>query len=326
MVKGSIQRDAALRKAAILVASLDHETADRVLAQMGAEQADRVRRAILHLGDVDIVEQDEAIDDFFRVEPLVPDKHPPGIELDGELAQLLAAPHQRTGGSLLAAPGDDKPPFRFLHETEVGAVVPLLRREHPQTIALVAAHLTPDRASELLAQLPETLQVEVLRRLANLNETDPKVLHEVERSLQAWIVEQSEHRQRSINGLAAVSAILDASPETARRQLMKNLTHVDRPLAGKLQTNRYSFADLIKFDDEPLMIVLRAADPELIVLALAGASVPLVERVSRQLPGEQSRALARALKHLGPTRLSDVEEAQQALADLASDLETEGRI
>jgi flagellar motor switch protein FliG len=107
---------------------------------------------------------------------------------------------------------------------------------------------------------------------------------------------------------------------------MKNLTHVDRPLAGKLQTNRHTFADVMRLDDDRLMLVLRAADPELIVLSLAGASVQLVERVSRQLPGDQAKALAKALKHLGPTRLSDVEEAQQALADLATDLETEGRI
>lgn len=326
MTMGSIERDGALRKAAILVASLDHETADLVLAQMEAEQADRVRRAILRLGDVDAVEQDGAIDDFFRVEPLVPEKHPPGIELDGELARMFRASHERAGGTMLAEPAEEKPPFRFLHETEVGTIVPMLRREHPQTIALVAAHLAPDRASELLAQLPANVQTEVVRRLADLDETDPHVLDDVERSLAVWIEQQSDRRQRRINGLATVSAILEASPETARRQIMKNLTHVDRSLAGKLQTNRHSFADLMRFDDERLMIVLRAADPELIVLALAGASVQLVERISRQLPSDQAKALAKALKHLGPTRLSDVEEAQQALADLATDLETEGRI
>jgi flagellar motor switch protein FliG len=107
---------------------------------------------------------------------------------------------------------------------------------------------------------------------------------------------------------------------------MANLTRVDRSLAGRLQTDRYRFADLIRFDDGALVLVLRTADPELIVLALAGANEELVERVSRQLPSAQAKALAKALTHLGPTRLADVEDAQQALADLATDLEIEGRI
>jgi flagellar motor switch protein FliG len=320
------RRQPSLRKAAILVASLDQRTADLLLDQMAAEQADRVRRAILHLGDVDPAEQDEIIDEFFRIGPLVPDKHPPGIELDGELTGKLAIPVEHVRAAVLEEPVADKPPFRFLHETGSETLLPFLRRENPQTIALVAAHLPPERASDLLAQLPSGLQVEVVRRLANLDETDPHVLAEVERGLQAWLLEQSHHRRRRANGLAAVSAILDAAPSDARRQIMTNLTRVDRPLAGKLRTNHYSFADLMRFDDESLIAVLRAADPELIVLALAGASAELVERVTRRLPVEQSRALNKALVHLGPTRLADVEDAQQALADLATDLESEGRI
>jgi flagellar motor switch protein FliG len=323
------RRRTSIRKAAILVASLDSRTADLLLEQMGAEQAHQVRRAILHLGDVDPSEQNEVIDEFCRIGPLVPSQHPPGIELDGELARKLAIPTepaQGIAGSAFAESIDERPPFRFLHETEFGTILPYLRREQPQTIALVAAHLPPERASDLLAQLPASLQVEVIRRLADLDETDPHVLQDVERGLHAWLAEHSNQRQRHTHGLASVAAILDAAPRGARRQIMSNLTRVDRPLAGKLQTNRYTFADLVQFDDASLMTVLRAADPELIVLALAGASVALVDRVSRRLPAEQSRALAKALAHLGPTRLADVEESQQALADLATDLETEGRI
>ncbi len=325
MAGGLIQRDNSLRRAAILVASLDHETADLVLTQMGPEQADRVRRAILHLGSVDDQEQDAVIGEFCRIGPLVPEQHPPGIELDGELARLLVAPERDNalGGADLA---EEKAPFQFLQESEISDVVPLLRREHPQTIAVVAAHLSPARASSLLAELPPKLQVEVVRRLADLKETDPEALQEVERGLEKWIVRQSETDQRRVDGLATLSAILEASDNSARRQLIKNLHQVDRPLASRLQPDQYTFADLMQFDDESLIVVLRAADPELIVLSLAGASVQLVDRVSRRLPAEQSRALAKALKHHGPTRLADVEEAQQALADLASDMELEGRI
>jgi flagellar motor switch protein FliG len=321
--------ECAHRKAAIVVASLDSTTADMVLAQMGPDEADKVRRAILHLGDVDPIEQEEVIDEFRRTEPPVRMPDLPGIELNDDLARKLSLPApdaDYASESALDEPIDDGEPFRFLHETEFEPLMPYFRREHPQTIAIVAAHLPPDRASELLSKLPPGLQVDVVRRLADLDEADPNVLKEVERGLQAWFAEHSNHRQRRMSGLATISAILDATPQDARRQMVSNLTRVDRSLAGKLQTNRYRFSNLVQFDDAALTIVLRAADPELIVLALAGASEQIVERVARQLPTAQAKALAKALTYLGPTRLADVEDAQQAIADLATDLETEGRI
>jgi flagellar motor switch protein FliG len=295
---------------------------------MGSAQADQVRHAILRLSDVDPAEQNEIIEEFFRVGPLIPQKHPPGIELDDDLARRIALPSLKTERPVEREPEPNaaEPPFRFLHETEFESLTPFLKREHPQTIAVVLSHLPPDRAGEVLAQLPATVQVEVIRRLVDLDEADPRVLREVERGLESWLSEQVRDRRRRAAGLAAVSAILTAASGGTRRNILTNLTRHDRTLAGKLRPDQFHFADLIELEDATLLTVLKAADPELIVLALAGARAELVRRITRQLPTEQGRALTKGLVHLGPTRLADVEEAQQALADLAVDLEAEGRI
>lgn len=322
-------RQHSLRKAAILVASLDSPTADLLLSQMGSAQADEVRHAILRLSDVDPLEQNEIIAEFFRIGPLMPQKDPPGIELDGNMAGRIAVPGAvETSAKHSPEPEQhsEEQPFRFLHETEFETLAPFLKREHPQTIAVVLSHLPPDRAGEILAQLPSTVQVDVIRRLVDLDEADPRVVREVERELESWLSQQVRDRRRRAAGLAAVSAILSAATGGTRRNILKNLTRHDRSLAGKLRPDRYLFGDMVELDDATLVAVFKAADPELVVLALAGASAELVQRVTRLLPIEQGRALSKALVHLGPTRLADVEEAQQALADLAVDLEAEGRI
>ncbi len=319
-------RQPSLRKAAILVACLDHRTADLLLAQMPTDQADEVRRAILRLGDVESDEQDKVIDEFVRIGPLVPNQDLAGIELDGALAARISLPSRHSTEAAASDRHPSKPSFHFLHETQFETLLPFLRREHPQTIAVVLSHLPADRASDLLTLLPAPIQTDVIRRLSELNEMDPDAIAEVERGLQQWINEQGETRQRRVAGLAAVSAILEAAPATARRQIMGNLARHDRPLAGKLHKNRYTFADLIQFDDEDLVLVLRAADGDLLVLALAGASPQFVDRISRRLPVEQAKTLAKALSHLGPTRLADVDEAKQAIADLAAEMEADGRL
>ncbi len=267
-------RQPSLRKAAVLVASLDQQTADLLLEQMGPEQADHVRRAILHLGDVDPEEQRDVIDDFFRVGPLLPEQHPAGIELDGEVARQLAIPgsdNRRAGYEPFASErAVATPAFRFLQETELEHLATFLRREHPQTIAVVASHLPPDRAGELLAHLPSPIQVQVIRRLADLEQADPRVLLEVEHGLQQWLAEQVQTRRRRTDGVAAVSAILDSSPPDTRRDIMDNLRRHDRPLAGKFRTNQCTFADWTRQNDAALVAVFEAADPEMRMLRAGG--------------------------------------------------------
>src|SRR5688572_10417539 len=165
-----------LRKAAILIATLDPRSAERLLAQMPAEQAQRVRRVVAQLGPIDSVEQETVVAQFVRVGPLVPQSQPAGIELEGSLAARLglaasagrhAAP-DRKNEKAATTPATDESPFRFLHEAECDELAQMLAREHPQTVAVVLAHLPSDRAAELVAALEDDLRVEVLRRLAYL--------------------------------------------------------------------------------------------------------------------------------------------------------------
>ncbi len=190
--------------------------------------------------------------------------------------------------------------FRFLQETELEHLATFLRREHPQTIAVVASHLPPDRAGELLAHLPSPIQVQVIRRLADLEQADPRVLLEVERGLQQWLAEQVQNRRRRTDGVAAVSAILDSSPPATRRDIMDNLQRHDRPLAGKFRTNQCTFAEWTHQNDAALVAVFEAADPEMRMLALAGATAEFVERLTRLIPPQQARTLKRASRIWAP--------------------------
>jgi flagellar motor switch protein FliG len=100
-------------------------------------------------------------------------------------------------------------------------------------------------------------------------------------------------------------------------------------LAGKLAAAPSpppTFADVARLDDAALATVLHTAETEIMILALAGSTAELVERVLAQLPLEEGKALCYALDHLGPTRLSDVEEAQHELARLARRLQQSGQL
>jgi flagellar motor switch protein FliG len=339
-----------LRKAAILLASLDDETAESLMAQMPKEHAARVRRELAELGDIDPVLEQQVAAEFRSRETTAHDPYSAGIELDARLAERLAQPVLPDAYAPTSLSAAEPPPFRFLHEAETDTLVEYLQRERPQTIAVVVSHLSPGHAADVIGRLAPTVQAQVLRRLAELDETDSAVLRDIERHLESRISEQIRSRDRRQAGLQALDAIVSAAGADARRDLVRNLIQHDSALAEKLgfdgprrsrardaaRTGSYStsgdeldtgalaFADVARLDQHRLRAILDAAPAEVVVLALAGADADFVDRAAASLSAKRGKLLRRALAHLGPTRLSDVEEAQESLARLATDLELGG--
>jgi flagellar motor switch protein FliG len=310
--------DAGIRKAAILVASLDHAAADLLLGQLEPERANQVRHAARYLDDVDAEQRQRIIDEFRRIAPMVPGPSPSGIELD-------RLPTSRWGGNVLpqaaraettAASEDGVLPFAFLHKAEDAKLAGLLCSERPPTVALVLSHLPPERAGEVMLQLPPALQVEVVRRLADLQETDPESLREVERVLEArWSQQFAVERTRDA-GPDTVAKILAACDPTAREQILGNLAEHDRQLAEQFGRRAISFEELAKSSDAALLGAYRAAEPEVARLAFVGAPPALLDRLLRLMPPREAKRLRRKLDHPGPICLSDVEEARRRFAAL----------
>lgn len=355
------QRMHTLRKAAILIASLDERTAEALLTQMGPTQAQRVRQAIDELEEIDPREQSDVVEEFRRLGPLLPDKSPAGLELDAGLARKL----ERSQALPQVEEPSDRPPFRFLHEAEAQSLIPLLEREHPQTIDVVVSHLPASRAADVLSRLPSPLQGEVVRRLGDLDEADPEILREVERGLEKFISEQDRGRRRRAVGMETIAAILAAADNNTRHQILSGLAGQDQTTARRMGTQRLSesqaaaraktaatpaaakppqgaaalvaqslpvtstplctFEDLMARKDAAIVATVRAAGIELSALALAGATPQLAERVASRLRRWEARTLRRALADPGPTRLRDVEQAQQELANLSVQFDDKGR-
>lgn len=311
-----------IRKAAILIACLDQASADSMLDRMDPAQARAVRDAVMDLEPIGEAEQRRVMEEFLGLAPAAPAMPPAGIELDGQLAEQFAA-RRPTAAS---APASQEPAFRFLREAEADKLARALVAERPQTIALVLAHLPSEQAGNVLVRLAPSLQAEVIRRLVELEETDPETLREVERGLLARLSAQVSIQRRRVAGLSAVKGIVDRSQADVSVQILRNLAGHDRGLADRLGRRPVAFDDLLHMDGAALAELLAATDPDVLMLALVGALPALVDRVLTRMPSAKADALRRRLEQLGPTRLSDVEEARRRIVELAEDLAVRGQI
>lgn len=314
------KKEDALRRAAILVLSLDDATADAVLDQLPENDAALVRRLMVDLDRVDADEERRAIDEFMRRRSLP--RRESGVELQLGLANRLAP---LTAAAPAAGLADGKP-FGFLRTARGERITPMITGEHPQTIAVVVSHLPDDRAAAVLASLDASLQAEVIQRLIDLDQADPEVIREVERALESRMLEQTQADERRETGFASVSRILEAAEPSLRRTIMTNLSRQDRSLAERLRPQRFEFEDLYAVDDATLTTIIAAAGMEISRLALAGADESLLERIIKPLTPPEAKKMRRLIEQLGPIRLSDVEEAQREVARIARQLALEGTI
>ena len=321
-------RQATTRKAAILIASLEPSTADKLLAQMSREQAGAILSAVDELGAIDADEQQAVIDEFFRIGPMLPEDQPAGIDLDSQLAQRIGNSSPPTDFSRVARPSRQTP-FQSLQDTCGTTLAARLRNEHPQTIAVVVSHLLPEKGADLLANLSPSLQAEVARRLVDLEDADPEILFEIERGLATWLNEHQRSSRRRTAGMIALESILAAADPLAHETMLANLARHDRRLASQLTAREgrsYGFGELHELDDASLGKVFGQADQDALTLALAGAGKAMVARALRFLPVARAARLRRDLDRLGSMRVADVENAQQEIADLASDLDRRGQL
>ncbi|MFP6670528.1 MAG: FliG C-terminal domain-containing protein [Pirellulaceae bacterium] len=211
-----------IRKAAILITSLDQETADQLLEQMPPEQAQIVRNAALDLGELSNDESSEVIAEFLQSNP-----SQSGVELDQSLADKLVEASELVDIDHRPAQEQEQP-FLFLHDAESETLTELLRWEHPQTIAVVLSHLPPNQGMEVLVHFPDQLQSQILQRMVSLEQTNPKIVRNVEQELERVFSAKIHATQQSAAGLVAVQAILKQADAHHRQHLLKNMSSQDR--------------------------------------------------------------------------------------------------
>jgi flagellar motor switch protein FliG len=320
-----------LHRAAILVAALDPDLADRLLDQMPSDEAARVRRAIMELGDVDASQERDVIDAFLARETtnatLAAAHNDHAVPAPAETSEdegvelhLSSAAASRT----LSEPATPVVPcFHFLCNVEPAQLVALLASEHPRTVAIVAANLPEDRAASLLAALLPALRDEVVRRFSESAATDPLVLSEIEQSLRARLAAGQPAANHKPADLQRISRVLTAVDEESKQQSTRHGDSKAAPASGDATTAPHTdpvamtFADLEYLDEALLSATLHRADAELVRLALAGATAAFVQKVLNRLSLREARYLRRQIETIGPTRLSDMERAQFEMARLA---------
>jgi flagellar motor switch protein FliG len=217
-------------------------------------------------------------------------------------------------------------PFEFVRKTDPAQLLNFIQKEHPQTIALILAYLSPQQASQVLSGLPAEKQVDVARRIATMDRTSPDVIKEVENILIKNLSSLVSEDFTTAGGIQAIVDILNSVDRGTERHIIETLDIEDTELAEEIKKRMFVFEDILLLDSRSIQRFLREVENNVLGVALKGAT----EEVSKVIFANMSKRLAEMIREdiefMGPVRLKDVEEAQQKIVNSIRKLEDAGEI
>ncbi len=200
-----------------------------------------------------------------------------------------------------------------------------LINEHPQTIALIVAHLNPERKVDVLRRLPEGLQAEVVLRVANLDYVSPELIAQLDDVLKTELSTLGSIDTNQLGGVEPIADMLNLMDKNSEKNIMSRVEEKDPELAEEIRKLMFVFEDLVYVDDKGIQAILKEVDNAKLVIALKTANDEIRSKLFKNMSNRAATLLMEDLDSLGPTKLSDVEKAQAEIVQKCKDLESQGK-
>ncbi len=216
--------------------------------------------------------------------------------------------------------------FQKVRKLDSKTLANFIRNEHPQTIAVVLAHLDSGQTAAILEEFPPPLQTEVLYRIAQLEKIHPDILEEIDQTIQKEISQLESLEGGKMGGVRSVAEILNQMDSSLEGPILQGMEEQKQGMADEIRRLMFVFEDLIQVDDRSMMALLKEINNENLKLALKTSSEELKEKIFRNMSERAVEMLKEDLEVMGPVRLKDVEVAQQTIIKTAKKLEGEGKL
>jgi len=315
-----------VEKAAILLLSLSEEDAAQILKHLEPKQVQKLGTEMAK------------VDDMTQSKITAVHKH--FIEEIQNYSTIGFQSQDFVKRALTAALGEDKA-ANLIDQILMGSgakgldslkwmdskqVASIIRNEHPQIQTIVLSYLEPEQSAEILAQFPEKVRLDLLMRIANLEEVQPAALQELNEIMEKQFAGQAGTQAAKMGGLKSAANIMNYLDTAIEGQLMDAIREQDEEMSQQIQDLMFVFDNLVDVDDKGIQAILREVQQDALLKAIKGADEELKDKIMRNMSKRAAEMLSDDLEALGPVRISEVETAQKEILSVARRLSDSGEI
>ncbi|MFW5973430.1 MAG: flagellar motor switch protein FliG [Bacteroidota bacterium] len=310
-----------IQKAAITLIALGTEAASRVLKNMRDDEVERITVEIARCRNIssDVVES--TLVEFKDMSMARNYVAQGGVSFARETLEAALGPRRADEIMMRVEAAMEVSAFHLLQTVETAQLTNFLQNEHPQTAALIVAHLNPRKAADIVSGLAPQLQQEIMFRLATMGKTSPELLRDIEDVIRQQIGSVIGTELSSSGGIESVAEILNNTSRTAEKSIMEAIRERNAELAANIKSLMFVFDDLVHVSDRDLQRLLMEVDQKELALALKATSEDLKNKLLRNVSERASAMILEEMDLMGPVRVRDVEEAQRHIIEIAQSME-----
>ena len=316
------------KKAAILLLALGEDAAADVMKNLEEAEIQQVGYYMRRFTDVSTEELDTVLEEFYRNSVMSEE----GVSISSSpdfvknaLTKALGADKAKELSDNLRA-GEEEAGLDALRFAEPIMISNYIRNEHPQTIALILSYMNNvEQSSTVLRELPESVQADVLYRMAVIESIPPGVVSEMNEVLTEEM-KTAGRMATSVGGVEPVAEILNSVDKATETRILTSIEETNPDLAEQIRELMFTFEDMALIDAKQMQIVMKDVDQADMVLALKTASDAVKELIFSSMSSRAAEMVRDDLENLGPAKLSDVEAAQQKIIKVVKKLEEDGSI
>ena len=314
------------QKSAILMMLLGEEEASEIIRNLSPKEVQHLGSAMYSVQGLDQDTVNKVLDEFLEI---IKQQTSLGLGSDSYIRNVLTkALGTDKAQSVLGriTPTSSNRPIEILDWMDARAIAEMVLDEHPQIISLIISYLEPSVGADVMNMLPVDLQADVIRRVATLETVQPDALRELEMVMQQKFAANTSLRASQVGGVKAAAALMNFTQQDTEQRIMKVLGKDDKDLMQAIQENMFLFENLIESDDRSLQTLLRSVETEDIVIAMKGADEALRDKLFACMSSRAAANIMDEMEALGPVRLTEVQDAQKAIINVARRLSDEGAI
>jgi len=315
-----------LQKAAILLISMGREASSKVFNHLSEEEIEQLTLAIANIQKVDAKEKQEVLHEFHDMCIAQDYLAVGGIGYAQDVLESAVGKERAKQIILRLTSQLQIKPFDFARRVDPVQIYHFLQNEHPQTIALVLAHLEPQQASTILSSLPEQLQSDVARRIALLEQASPEVIKEVETILEEKLASTIQQDYSVVGGIESIVSILNGVDRGTEKGILAQLEGDHKDLVEEIKKRMFVFEDIIGLDPRAIQRVIQEVENQDLLLSLKAASAEVKKVIYDNMSRRMVETFEEEMRYLGPVRVKDVEEAQGRIVSVIRRLEDSGEL
>lgn len=315
-----------VQRAATVIISLGAQRASDVYKYLSEDEVEMLSLEIAKMQRLSEEDVRETMEDFYGLCVTQKVINEGGVLYARDVLEKAFGPEQAASLMERLSKSLKTQAFEFIRKADYKSLQMALASEHPQTIALVLSYARSDQASMIIAELPRTMQIDVIKRIANLDRTSPEIVSIVEKTLERRFDSIVSSDQVEVGGVPYIADIMNRVDRSTEKFVFDELGEQDPKLAEEIRKLMFVFEDIVNLDGLAIQRFIREVDSKDLAVALKAANEDVKEVIFQNMSSRVRETIQTDIQYLHNIRLRDVEEAQQKIVGVIRQLEEAGEI